>query len=142
MRLRPANARERMEAVCTGLLEATRDIAAWEWDDAYSAALATIESEHEKRVLGALTEALPHCWDHVDIKSAPEQIRHVSGVWGGIMSGQRLLVLDPAADPMVFAAWWPWGNRLKSSLRVSCYARSETVAKADPQAVLRTCFGF
>jgi len=142
MRLRPANARERMEAACKQLLEATQGVAVWEWDDAYAAALATIASAQQQQVLDTLSDALPHRWDHVDIKSAPERVRHVSGVWGGVMSGQRLHVLDPDADPMLYAAWWPWGNRMKASLRVSCHARSETVAKADPQAVLRACFGF
>ena len=141
MRLRPENARERMEAACKRLLEATQDTGAWEWDDRYIAALAVIESPHESEVLATLTEWLPHSWDHVDITSAPDLVREVSGVWGGLLDGQRLFVLDPGADPMLFASWWPWGNQLKFSLRVSCSARSETVANADPEATLRACFG-
>lgn len=141
MRFRPGNARERMEAACQRLLEATQDVADWEWDDDYFAALAIIESPHESEVLATLTELLPHSWSQLDIKSAPEPVRQVSGVWGGLMTGQLLFVLDPAADPMLFATWWPWGNRLKFSLRVSCTAQSEVVARADPQANLRGCFG-
>ena len=141
MQFRSANARERMEAACKRLLDATQGVAVWEWDDAYAAALATVESADQQDLLETLNAVLPHSWDHVNIKTAPERVRHVSGVWGGIMSGQRLHVLDPDTDPMLFAAWWPWGNRLKASLRVSCQARSEIVAKADPQAILRGCFG-
>ena len=140
MRFRRGNARERMEAACQRLLEATQDVAYWEWDDDYFAALAIIESPHESEVLATLTELLPHPWSQLDIKSAPEPVRQVSDVWGGLMTGQLLFVLDPEADPMLFATWWPWGNRLKSSLRVSYSAASEGAAKADPQAKLRACF--
>ncbi len=140
MRFRSGNARERMEAACQRLLEATQDVAYWEWDDDYVAALAIIESPHEREALATLTESLPHSWNTLDVRSAPEPVRHVSGVWGDLMAGQLLFVLDPEADPMLFAAWWPWGDRLKSSLRISCAARSESVAKADPQAKLRACF--
>lgn len=141
MLFRPANARERMEAACTQLLEATQGIATWGWDDSYAAALVVIESPHESEVLATLTELLPHSWNHLDIKSAPEPVRHISGVWGGLMAGQLIFVLDPEADPTLFAAWWPWGNQLKFSLRVSCIARGRAVVKADPQAKLRACFG-
>jgi len=137
----PDNARERMEACCERLLEATQGIAAWEWDDSYSAALGVIESPHDSKVLATLTELLPCCWNHLDINNAPEPARQVSGVWGGLTVDQLLFALDTDADPMLFAAWWPWGNRLKFSLRVSCTARSEAVAKADPQTQLRNCFG-
>ncbi len=141
MRVIPGNAPERMGAACQRLLEAMQDVAPWKWDDDYVAALVIIESPHESEVLATLTELLPHSWNHRDIKNAPEPVRQVSGAWGGLMTGQLLFVLDPEADPMLFATWWPWGNRLKSSLRVSCTARSEVVATADPQANLRGCFG-
>ena len=57
------------------------------------------------------------------------------------MTGQTFFVLDPGADPMMYAAWWPWGSRLKFSLRVSCVARAETIIKTDPQARLKGWFG-
>jgi len=141
MDLRPGSARERMEAACKGMLEATQDLAAWEWDDRYFAALAVIESPHESDVLASLSELLPHSWNHVDIKSAPEPVLQVSGVWGGLMVDQLMFALDPGDDPMLFASWWPWGSRLKFSLRVSCSARGEAVVKSDPQAKLRSYFG-
>ena len=135
------NANESMEAACRQLLEATQQITAWEWDDRNAAALAVIESSHESEVLASLAELLPQSWNHLDIEDAPEPVRRASGVCGGLMAGQLMFVFDPEADPMLFAAWWPWGNGLKFSLRVSCTARDDTVADADPHAKLRVCFG-
>ena len=140
MRFRPVNASERMEAACKRLFEATQDIGVWEWDDTYVAALAIIESPHEGEALAALTELLPYSWNTLEIKSAPETVRRISDVWRDLMAGQLLFVLDPEADPMLFATLWPWGDRLKSSLRVSCTAVSSAVVRADPQARLRACF--
>ena len=140
MRFRLVTASERMEAACERLLAATKDMGAWEWDDAYGAVLAIIEAPDESAALAALTESLPHSWNNLDIRSAPEPVRHVSALRGDLMAGQLLFVLDPEADPMLSAAWWPWGNRLKSSLRISYTAQSEAVAKADAQAELRACF--
>ena len=112
-----------------------------EWDDKYAAALLVVEPAHESAVSAMWTELFPSRWSHLDIDKAPERVRDVSGVWGGLMVGQRMFVLDPVDDPMLFAAWWPWGNGLRFSLRVSCTARGETVAKTDPQAKLRASFG-
>jgi hypothetical protein len=130
-----------MEAACCGLLEVTSGHATWEWDDDYHAALAVIRAPQEAAVLARLEELLPFSWDRHDIGAAPPHVRHVCGVWGGLMTAQRLFVLDDATDPMMFATWWPWGSRLKVSLRVSCFARSEPVVKADPQAKLRGYLG-
>jgi len=140
-RPRRLNAIEQMHAATTRLLEGTRDIAPWEWDQNYWAALAVIKSPHETDFMEVVDEVFPHSWDPLEIKSAPEQIRRVAGVWGGLMTGQQFFALDPGADPMMYAAWWPWGNRQKFSLRVSCSARAEAVIKADPQARLRGWFG-
>lgn len=141
MRFRSPNARERMETACQRLLDATREITTWEWDDSCVAAKAAFDAAHERAVLLALEGVLPHAWGQIDIGDAPEAVRHVAGVWGGVMPGQRLFVLDPDMDPIVFATWWPWGDRINFSLRVSCAAMNETVAKMDPQAKLRSAFG-
>ena len=141
MQFRGGNTRQQIEEVCERLLEATRGMGSWEWDGERFAALVVVESEHESQVLVALRESLPNSWNHLEIQAAPGAVRHVSGVWGGLIDGQLLFALDPEADPILFASWWPWGNGQKSSLRVSCGARSEVVAKTDPQAQLRGCFG-
>ena len=140
MLFRRTSVSERMEAACEQLLAATKDISAWEWDDTYDAVLAIIESPHESEPLATLHESLPHSWNTLDIRGAPEPVRHVSGLLGDLMAGQLLFVLDPEIDPMLSAAWWPWGNRLKSSLRISYAARSEAAAKTDAHAKLRASF--
>ena len=75
MRPRRLNAIEQMQAATTRLLEGTRDVASWEWDQNYWAALAIIKAPHEEAILDLVAEALPHCWDPLEIRYAPEPIR-------------------------------------------------------------------
>lgn len=136
-----SNAIGRMEAACRELLAATPERTEWAWDDDYIAALVVVRSPLEAGMLEQLQQIMPYSWGQLDIDNAPSQVRHVCGIWGGLMTGQRLFVLEPADDPMTFATWWPWGNRLKFSLRVSCYGRSDIVVRTDPQGKLRGFFG-
>ncbi len=140
MRPRPLNALERMHEATTRLIEGTRDVAPWQWDQNYWAALLIVKQDDQKAVLDLVAETMPHAWGPHDIGTAPEHIGRAAGVWGGIMTGQQLFVLEPDADPTMYAAWWPWGGRLKFSLRVSCSARADAVVKADPQTRLRGWF--
>ncbi len=138
---RPLNAMQKMQLATSRLLEGTDGFASWEWDEEYWAALAIVRSPHETEALDLVNRLLPHRWDRFDISVAPEPVRRAAGVWGGILTDQIFFVLDPTADPMMYAAWWPWGSRMKFSLRVSCAARSEAVVRADPQARLKSWFG-
>ena len=51
-----------------------------------------------------------------------------------------MLTLDPADDPLLFAAWWPWGCGTTVSLRVSCVAYSPAAEASRPLDLLQTCF--
>jgi hypothetical protein len=132
---------KRLQSVCSQLLDATREVDEWRWDDQFGAALLTIESVQERPVLTRLQQIFPDSWDQLDVSRAPEHVRHVAGVWGGLMAGQHLLVRDAAADPLIYALWMPWSNRLRTSVRVSCAAFDEAVARHDPRDGLRDCMG-
>ena len=141
MRPLPSNAFGRMEGACRALLQTTPDDANWNWDREYHAALLILRAGREAALLEQLGSLMPWTWTRHDIGNAPSQVRHVCGIWGGLMVAQRLFVLDPDDDPMLFASWWPWGNRQKFSLRVGCYARSDVVIRADPQRKLQAALG-
>lgn len=141
MRPLPSNALGRMEGACRALLVATPDNAHWEWDREYHAARLIVRSGREAALLQQLHAIMPWAWTRHDIGTAPSQVRHVAGIWGGLMTTQRLFVLEPADDPMLFASWWPWANRQRFSLRVGCYARRDAVIRTDPQAKLRRALG-
>jgi hypothetical protein len=122
------------------LTEATRDFLRWEWDSRFSAALSVVKSPRDLIVLELIVGLFPSAWDHQTIAQAPDSVRALVSAWGGLMAGQRLFTLDPADDPLFFAAWWPWGGGTAFSLRVSCAVSSQAAKGCDPLNQLRRWF--
>lgn len=132
---------EPLETACVRLRDGSQGIAVWEWDDRFAAVLAVVAAPADQEFLALLRVVMGNEWDHVDIRQSPEMVGRAAGVWGGLTTDQRFFALDPEVDPMLYAAWWPWGSRKKFSVRVSCLARGSAAVEADPQATIRRCFG-
>ena len=128
------------ERVAAQLVEGGRELLRWEWDGRFSAALAVVKAPGHEPVLELLARLFPFAWDSTSVARAPEPVRAVADDWG-LKAGQRLFTLDPGDDPLLFAAWWPWGNGNTFSVRVGCIADDEAAEKADPDAQLRRWFG-
>ena len=122
------------------LTEATAEPLLWEWDSRFSAALSVVKSPRDLPVLDLVGALFPAGWDHQTLSKAPESVRKVAKAWGGLGAGQRLFTLDPADDPLFFAAWWPWGDKTTFSLRIGCAVRGADAQGRDPLAQLRRWF--
>ncbi len=122
------------------LTAASRGLLTWEWDSRFSAALGIVKAPHHLPILELLGQLFPRAWDDRTLRQAPEAVRLVAAAWGGMQAGQRLLVIEPADDPLFFAAWWPWGSGTTFSLRISCAARSAAAKDCEPLTQLRRCF--
>lgn len=120
------------------LVEATRELR-WEWDSRFSAVLCVVKSPRDVAVLELVAALFPSGWDGKTISQAPDPVRALASDWG-LKAGQRLFTLDPADDPLFFAAWWPWGAGTTFSLRISCVAGSPAVEGHDPLTQLRRWF--
>lgn len=129
-----------VENACRALKERASDLS-WEWDSRLSAALAVARDPEHETLLALVETQLPISWDYRTIRNAPKRIADVSAAWGGLRHGQKMLTFDPSDDPLLFAAWWPWGGGMAFSLRVSCAIHAAEAAAMDPLTVLRDCFG-
>jgi hypothetical protein len=121
------------------LTEDTREPLRWEWDSRFSAVLSVVKSPLDLPVLELVGGLFPVGWDHRTISQAPDSVRALASDWG-LKVGQRLFTLDPADDPLFFAAWWPWGAGTTFSLRISCTARGPAAEARDPLTQLRRWF--
>jgi hypothetical protein len=124
------------ERVSTTLIAASRELLRWEWDSRFSAALAVVKAPNDRTVLELLASSFVHAWERDSVAGAPAEVRTIAAAWG-LNAGQRLFTLDPADDPLLFAAWWPWGNPTTASLRIGCSARGSS---DDPLDELRRWF--
>jgi len=108
----------------------------WKWDGRFGTALAEFPSGDSADALGALNLHLVSRWDIASIADAPEAVQALRKHLGGLMTGQLLLLSDPAAEPLVYCAWWPWGNGQRVSIRIGIFGSG-----SDQDAVLRSAFG-
>jgi hypothetical protein len=111
-----------LDNVCRRLREAFEDVLTWKWDGRFGAALAEFPAEDKEKVLRILEIFLVSRWDSVTIGEAPKSVQQIKTHFGGLMSGQLLLLSDPNQDAMIlllsdpnqdaliYCAWWPWGN--------------------------------
>jgi hypothetical protein len=118
---------------CIRLRSALEGILEWKWDGRFGTVLAEFPSENRMAVLGILDQHLISRWDSATIGEALETVKKVQGHLGGLMAGQLLLLSDPDAEPLVYCAWWPWGNRQTISIRIGLF--SET-ANAEVKSLL------
>ena len=130
---------ERVQGACRELAGCSS--LSWEWDERFSAALAVTREPQHQEVLALLAARLPQVWDSGSIGEAPELIARLAAAWGGLRPGQRLHALDAAADPLLFAFWWPWGSGNTFSVRVGVAAASAEVEALEPLSALRSSFG-
>ena len=106
------------------LATAMRGALEWKWDSRFGTVLAEFPVDKKAEVLGLLEGSLVSSWDSATIKDAPEIARDVVKGLGGLMSGQLLLLSDPADDVLIYCAWWPWGNGQTVSIRIGLFSAS------------------
>ena len=80
--------------------------------------LATFPVTESDTVTTALNDHFSRCWTSTDSSSASDLVKGVLDGLGGIREGQLLFTSNPDRLPMLFGAWWPWGNGETVSLRI------------------------
>ena len=122
--------------VCRNLACVFGEALEWKWDGRFGTALAEFSSEKKADVLGALDLHLVSRWDIASIADAPEAVQALRKHLGGLMTGQLLLLSDPAAEPLVYCAWWPWGNGQRISIRIGIFGSG-----SELDVALQSAFG-
>ena len=72
------------------------------------------------------------------MRKASEYIKSVVDSISGIKSGQIFFTTDGDADPLLFAAWWPWGDGIHISLRIG--ASDSSLSDGDIKNLLAEWF--
>jgi len=90
----------------------------WRWDREFNLALVVIEKKDAITVELPLALEFSHKWDFSSIDEAEKSISDYFQAGFGVVPGQKLFTMDPIDGMVLYAAWWPWGDDERISLRV------------------------
>jgi hypothetical protein len=127
---------------CKELWSAFKGVLSWKWDDRFETVLAEFAVKKKNTVRETLERHLPITWDDSNIANATDFVRTINNYLGGLREGQLLLTSDPQGDPLIFCAWWPWGNGKTISIRIApFYDQSSDLEKAEKARRVKSWFG-
>jgi len=72
-----------------------------------------------------LTLEFSNKWDFATINDAEAPIRDFFQAGFGVVPGQKVFTTDPVNGVVLFAAWWPWGDDERISLRLGLVSLSD-----------------
>ena len=104
--------------VCKDMIQQSRGILAWAWDDRFECAIATYPAAKEADVEAIFQRVFQHEWDCDSISTAPENLAIASDDLGGLRPGQFIHATDPEREAFLMAVFWPWANGTTVSIRV------------------------
>ena len=101
------------------------DSCPWRWDKEFNLALTVIDRQDEIMIELPLTLEFAHKWDFATINDAEAPVRDFFQSGFGVVPGQKVFTTDPVQEIILFAAWWPWGDDARISLRLGLVSLSE-----------------
>ncbi|MBU0728571.1 MAG: hypothetical protein KKE17_14785 [Proteobacteria bacterium] len=107
------------EKIWSELLFVFQGTLTWKLDNRFSTLLSEIEVQDQGKIREILCRHLMITWDNGNIGNAPEPIKAVNNMLGGLSPGQMLFTSEPDPNHFIYCAWWPWGNGKKISLRIA-----------------------
>ena len=119
-----------IETACLAIAKAGREVLEWQWDERFQVVLCQIRSEQADVVSAILQKSFVARCDHADLPNATVRVRKIANAMGGLQGDQLLFTTDPDREPTLFAAWWPWGDNVTTSVRIGYFAESFSEAEA------------
>ena len=100
----------------------------WQFDSHFNSLLFVFDEDWMDAVMMILSREFEERWDSDSIKNASKPIKKLVKSLYGIESGQFIFSIENNDHDMaLFAAWWPWGNNEKASLRISIFSPGQEI---------------
>jgi hypothetical protein len=120
-----------VKTIASQIRNAIGDDFKWEWDSRLMGALTQFEKSNEPQIQRALSSILAYEWHVTNVTDAPESVLIATDFMGGLRSGQTVMTIRPEFDPLVLAAFWPWGNGVTVSLRIVLFSLNRSPGQMD-----------
>lgn len=109
---------DELKTICHRISLNIPDSCPWRWDKEFNLALTVIDRQDEIMIELPLTLEFANKWDFTSIDEADPVIRGIFQAGFGIVPGQKVFTTQPVNGVLLYAAWWPWGDDERISLRV------------------------
>jgi len=134
--------RSGLENACGELGGAFQGILSWKWDSRFGAVLAEFGAGKKESIRAVLERYFRVTWDSSNVDKAPDIVREINSHLGGLRAGQMLFITDPNREPLIFCAWWPWGDGETISIRIgSSFTKLSGSEKAEQIQLFKKGFG-
>jgi hypothetical protein len=131
-----------LQAPCEAIASAAQGVLQWSFDPRFRASAATFATADQESVKTLLGRGFGSCWTSGTIAQAPPRAQELCAKTGGLRPGQLLFGANAESDPILFGAWWPWGNGTTISIRILFSARTlDETSKAALLAEFKGWFG-
>ncbi|WP_419663787.1 hypothetical protein [Desulfosarcina variabilis] len=126
-----------LETICQRISLNIPDHCPWRWDKEFNLALTVIDRQDEIMVELPMTLEFTNKWDFTSIDDADGPIRDFFQAGLGIIPGQKVFTMEPVNGVVLYAAWWPWGDEERISLRLGLVSISgEKLDPADVKSLI------
>ena len=126
-----------LESICKRISLNIPENCPWRWDKNLNLAIAVISRKDEIMVGLPLSLEFSYQWDFFTIDNADTAVRDYFQTGFGVMPGQKLFVQDPVNGVVLFAAWWPWGDDERISIRLGLISiTNEKIQQEDVKRLM------
>ncbi len=133
----PSGDLDALGTVCRRISLNIPETCPWRWDKEFNLALTVIDKQDEIMIELPLTLEFAHKWDFTTINDAEAPIRDFFESGFGVVPGQKVFTMDPVDGIVLFAAWWPWGDDERISLRLGLVSvAGEKLANAEVKRLI------
>lgn len=123
------NSLEKFKEICTHVIRNIPSVYTWKWkwDEEFFATLNVFEKDDSASMFSMLTDEFDHQWDYFSFEASEDHIKNAFNTVFGLIPGQNLFTSEIESGLILYAAWWPWGDGDKISLRIGIVTQDEDV---------------
>ena len=113
-----------LETTCRAIAGAFETQLTWTWDERFETVLAEVDVSCKADIIRVIQEHMGDIWDGGNFQQAPDLVKLVIKIFGGLRPGQELFTTQTDRDDILLCAWWPWGNGQTISIRFGLLIQS------------------
>ena len=129
---------DRLEEILWGTLNAIGESNLWGWNARPNGSFLVIDSQDSDATFAYFDTCFDDKWDHITIENASDEVKEIVGYLKGLRERQLLYTLPCSNDLVCYAAYWPWTNGNRASIRVSMFHTGlETLTSSETALLIQ-----